>query len=99
MPTKKDANENLEVKQGQGAKHLHTPKDDLKLRNSPRLFSEMVSDLTEDQKKWVQKIGFGRLLDFSLELIPANLAYNDFQIFDPNTVSLNLKNELIPIME
>ena len=78
---------------------MHTPKDDLKLRNSPRLFSEMISDLTEDQKKWVERTGFGRLLDFTLELIPANLAYNVFQIFDPNTVSLNLNNELIPIME
>ena len=59
----------------------------------------MISDLTEDQKKWVERTGFGRLLDFTLELIPANLAYNVFQIFDPNTVSLNLNNELIPIME
>ncbi|XP_063940991.1 uncharacterized protein LOC135149349 [Daucus carota subsp. sativus] len=59
----------------------------------------MVYDLTEEQKNWVRSTGLGPLLDFSLEMIPGNLAYNIFQIFDPNTVSLNLKNQIVYITE
>lgn len=89
----------MKDQRAEGAKHLHRAKDELRLRNSPRLFSQMVYDLTEEQKNWVRSTGLGPLLDFSLEMIPGNLAYNIFQIFDPNTVSLNLKNQIVYITE
>ncbi|KAL1811232.1 hypothetical protein ACET3Z_021297 [Daucus carota] len=76
----------------EGAKHLNSPKDEVKLRVSPRILSEMIFNLTQEQRKWVQRSGFGLLFNFELEMLPAKLAYNVLQIFDHNSVSLKLKN-------
>ncbi|XP_063938839.1 uncharacterized protein LOC108199282 isoform X2 [Daucus carota subsp. sativus] len=83
----------------EGAKHFNRPKDEVKLRVSPRILSEMIFKLTEEQRKWVQRSGFGLLFNFELEMLPAKLAYNVLQIFDHNLVSLKLKNNDIQITE
>ncbi|KAK1379916.1 hypothetical protein POM88_026660 [Heracleum sosnowskyi] len=36
-----------------GAIHFNKAKDEMKIRNSPRLFNEMVYYLSEEQKKWI----------------------------------------------
>lgn len=59
----------------------------------------MVYYLSDEQKQWVKKSGFEEVLDFCLEMIPGKLAYNIFQIFDKNSVSLKLKDETIKITE
>ena len=59
----------------------------------------MIYFLTPEQKKWVRRTGFGLLLDFQLEMLPAKLAYNVLQIFDHNKVSLKLKDDDIEIQE
>ena len=59
----------------------------------------MIYFLTPEQRQWVRRTGFGFLLDFQLEMLPAKLAYNVLQIFDHNTVSLKLKNNDIDITE
>lgn len=63
------------------------------------MFSEMVYYLSEEQRKWVRDSGFENLQEFCLEWLPSKLAYNIFQIFDHNSVSLRLKNTEIPITE
>ena len=78
---------------------MNSPKDEVKLRVSPRILSEMIFKLTEEQRKWVQRSGFGLLFNFELEMLPAKLAYNVLQIFDHNLVSLKLKNNDIQITE
>ncbi|XP_063940339.1 uncharacterized protein LOC135149228 isoform X2 [Daucus carota subsp. sativus] len=83
----------------EGAKHFNRTKDEVKLRVSPRILSEMIFNLTEEQRKWVQRSGFGLLFNFELEMLPAKLAYNVLQIFDHNSVTLKLKNKDIQITE
>ncbi|WOG82045.1 hypothetical protein DCAR_0101204 [Daucus carota subsp. sativus] len=83
----------------EGAKHLNVRKDEVKLRVSPRILSEMIFHLTDEQRKWVHRSGFGLLLNFELEMLPAKLAYNVLQIFDHNSVSLKLKSLDIQITE
>ncbi|KAK1359980.1 hypothetical protein POM88_044454 [Heracleum sosnowskyi] len=41
------------MKETEGAMHINKAKDEMKIRNSPRLFSEMVYYLLEEQKKWI----------------------------------------------
>nr|XP_017225085.1 PREDICTED: uncharacterized protein LOC108201304 [Daucus carota subsp. sativus] len=83
----------------EGAKHLNVRKDEVKLRVSPRILSEMIFHLKDEQRKWVHRSGFGLLLNFELEMLPAKLAYNVLQIFDHNSVSLKLKSLDIQITE
>uniref|UniRef100_A0A164V7W4 Uncharacterized protein n=1 Tax=Daucus carota subsp. sativus TaxID=79200 RepID=A0A164V7W4_DAUCS len=83
----------------EGAKHINKQKDEVKLRVSPRLFSEVIYFLTPEQRKWVQKAGFSLLLEFQLEMLPAKLSYNVLQIFDHNSVSLKIKDKEINITE
>ncbi|WOG92982.1 hypothetical protein DCAR_0312261 [Daucus carota subsp. sativus] len=52
----------------------------------------MIFHLKDEQRKWVHRSGFGLLLNFELEMLPAKLAYNVLQIFDHNSVSLKLKS-------
>ncbi|KAK1394107.1 hypothetical protein POM88_013163 [Heracleum sosnowskyi] len=59
----------------------------------------MVYYLSDDQKQWVRNSGFEPLLYFCLEMLPGKLAYNIFQIFDHNSVSLRLKNATISITD
>ncbi|KAL1831426.1 hypothetical protein ACET3Z_001077 [Daucus carota] len=88
-----------DVQKQEGAKHINKEKDEVKIRISPRHLYEMIYFLTPEQKKWVRRTGFGLLLDFQLEMLPAKLAYNVLQIFDHNTVSLKLKDNDIEIQE
>ncbi|WOH14890.1 hypothetical protein DCAR_0934418 [Daucus carota subsp. sativus] len=59
----------------------------------------MIFHLKDEQRKWVHRSGFGLLLNFELEMLPAKLAYNVLQIFDHNSVSLKLKSLDIQITE
>lgn len=67
-------------------------KDSAKIRNSPRLLSEMVYYLSDDQKDWVKKSGFEALLDFKLEMLPSKLASKVLQVFDHISVSLRIEH-------
>ncbi|KAK1395430.1 hypothetical protein POM88_014486 [Heracleum sosnowskyi] len=81
------------------ARHINRAKEHVKIRNSPRLLSEMLYFLTEEQKQWVRRSGFGELLGFELEMLPGPFAYNILQIFEHNSVSLRLSNGEIIITE
>ncbi|KAK1350216.1 hypothetical protein POM88_054699 [Heracleum sosnowskyi] len=83
----------------QVVKQLNRAKKHVKIRNSPRLLSEMLYCLTEEQKQWAKDNGFGQLLAFDLELLPGQFAYNVLQIFEHNSVSLRLSNGQINIRE
>ena len=83
----------------QGPTHINRTKSEMKIRNSPRILSQMIDSLTEEQREWVKDAGFESLLEFDLVMIPTKLAYNVFQIFEHNSVSLKLKDEAIPIVE
>ncbi|KAL8113775.1 hypothetical protein AgCh_020900 [Apium graveolens] len=69
------------------------------IRNSPRLFSEVVFHLSDDQKKWVEKAGFGALLDFDLEMIPSKLSSKIVQAFDHKSVMIEIEKGNIEITE
>ncbi|KAL8156607.1 hypothetical protein AgCh_001625 [Apium graveolens] len=69
------------------------------IRNSPRLFSEVVFHLPDDQKKWVEKSGFGALLDFDLKMIPSKLSSKVVQAFDHKSVMIEIEKGNIEIIE
>ncbi|KAL8089260.1 hypothetical protein AgCh_038887 [Apium graveolens] len=69
------------------------------IRNSPRLFSEVLFHLSDDQKKWVEKCGFGALLDFDLEMIPPKLSSKVVQAFDHKSVMIEIEKGNIEITE
>lgn len=59
----------------------------------------MLYCLTKEQRQWVRDAGFGKLLEFDLEMLPGPFAYNVLQIFEYNSVSLRLSNGDINIRE
>ncbi|KAK1393863.1 hypothetical protein POM88_012919 [Heracleum sosnowskyi] len=63
-----------------------------KIRNSPRLFNEMVYFLSDEQKAWVTKAGFEPLLGFDLEMVPSKLANKVVHVFDHKSVSLRIEH-------
>ncbi|KAK1359096.1 hypothetical protein POM88_043570 [Heracleum sosnowskyi] len=70
-----------------------------KIRNSPSNLTEMISGLSEQQKVWVRKTGFGHLLNFSMGKIPHRLAYHVFNSFDSMSLTLKLPNSSIQITD
>lgn len=70
-----------------------------KLRNSPANLTTMISGLSEEQKEWIRKTGFGPLLDFTLDKIPNRLAYDVLKSFDQVTQSLKLPNGTLQLTE
>ena len=77
--------------------HINKGKELVKIRNSPRILSEMIYYLNEDQRQWVKNSGFEQILDFNLELLPAKLAYNVLQVFNHNNISVKIRNGNINI--
>ncbi|KAK1401976.1 hypothetical protein POM88_001581 [Heracleum sosnowskyi] len=69
------------------------------IRNSPRLFSELVYYLSDVQKTWVIQSGFESLLAFDLEMIPSKLASKVVEAFDHTSVSIGIENGRIYITE
>ncbi|KAK1357687.1 hypothetical protein POM88_050943 [Heracleum sosnowskyi] len=63
------------------------------VRASPHIFSEIVSQMSETQKKWVSSAGFGPLLSFVLKKIPQTIATNSVWWFDYDNSILNLWDE------
>uniref|UniRef100_A0A164YJH4 Ubiquitin-like protease family profile domain-containing protein n=1 Tax=Daucus carota subsp. sativus TaxID=79200 RepID=A0A164YJH4_DAUCS len=106
-------NEKVEKKRKFGYKKPRKPIDEEKvaaiaarklnttarIRNSPRLLTEMLFFLTEDQKNWVKKSAFRNLLDFKLEMLPSKIASKVLQSFDHYSVSLEIKSGKIDITE
>ncbi|KAK1371106.1 hypothetical protein POM88_037198 [Heracleum sosnowskyi] len=70
-----------------------------KIRNSPRLLSDMICALSDEQMQWVKDVGFGSLLDFELVEMPQRLAYKIIEAFDEKTCRLILKRGDIEINE
>lgn len=68
-----------------------------KIRNSPSNLMEMISGLSDKQKEWVRKTGFGHLLGFALGKIPHRLAYHVLQLFDASNKCINLPDGSIQI--
>ncbi|KAK1400807.1 hypothetical protein POM88_000412 [Heracleum sosnowskyi] len=81
------------------AKNLTEIHKKVVIRNSPRLFSEMVFHLTDEQKTWVISSGFEELLKFDLEMIPSKLSSKIVQAFDHTSVSIAIENGRIYINE
>ena len=59
----------------------------------------MIHHMSQEQKVWVRKTGFGQILDFKLEMLPGPIAYNVMQIFQKESVSLELRNGRINIFD
>lgn len=59
----------------------------------------MISNLSDEQKQWVNDTGFGSLLNFNLQKLPLRLAYNIFKSFDAASRSLNIASGIIPITD
>ncbi|KAK1359789.1 hypothetical protein POM88_044263 [Heracleum sosnowskyi] len=70
-----------------------------KSRNSPRILSDMICALSEEQQQWVRDVGFGNLLVFELVEMPQRLAYKIIEAFDERTCSLTMKKGDIEITE
>lgn len=60
----------------EAAKHLNSIKKSVKIDNCPRLLSEVLCSLSEEQKNWVKENGFRDLLELDLEMLPGKFSYN-----------------------
>lgn len=70
-----------------------------KIRNSPRLLSDMIASLSDDQKQWVRDAGFESLLHFELVEMPQRLAYKILEVYDEKSCNLLIKRGDIQITE
>ncbi|KAL8119180.1 uncharacterized protein LOC141724157 isoform X2 [Apium graveolens] len=71
--------------------------DKFRIRNSPNTLTDMVTNLSEQQKQWVRTTGFRHLLDFRLEKIPHRLACSVLEAFDAQNCLLKLQSENVAI--
>lgn len=65
----------------------------------PEIFSDTIAAFNQNQKEWVNKTGFGELLNFKMGRYPHRLGYDIVESFDKSTSSLVLKNGSIEISE
>ena len=70
-----------------------------KIRNSPRLLTDMIYALSDKQQEWVRDAGFETLLNFELVEIPQRLSYKVLEAFDDRSCRLILKRGDIEITE
>ncbi|KAK1395320.1 hypothetical protein POM88_014376 [Heracleum sosnowskyi] len=71
----------------------------VKIRNSPRVFTNMIDALSDKQEEWVKKAGFKNLLHFELFEIPQRLSYKVVEAFDEKHCKLILKKGDIDVTE
>ena len=64
----------------------------LRTRTSPNVLYETLKNLSEQQKKDVEEIGLGCLLEMKLDGIPSQMGYYVVDNFDPANMRLKLKN-------
>lgn len=62
----------------------------LQKKNSPKIFTDLVKDLSDEQKNWVQRTGFGPLLNFKSSRYRHRLGYKIIESFDPVSCTLKL---------
>lgn len=70
-----------------------------KIRISPKVLSEIISSLSQEQQTWVRNAGFGSLLYFNLGGLPQRLAFKVLQAFDDASCMLKIQNGNIKITE
>src|SRR4051812_27363116 len=58
-----------------------------------------VDSLSNDQRKWVKDAGFGDLLDFSITIIPYEVAYKLLWTVNTNELAIKLDNKTIDISD
>ncbi|KAK1391077.1 hypothetical protein POM88_019255 [Heracleum sosnowskyi] len=84
-----------QVKEGEknGKKKMGKKEDEIaKIRNSPRVFTDMRNSLSDKQREWVIRADFGNLLPFDLVEMPPRLAYKILESFNDMTCILVLQN-------
>ena len=64
---------------------------------SPGIMTDVLSSLSNEQRKWVSQTGFTDILDFRMGVYTHNLGYNVVQAFDNENCSLHLQAGKIEI--
>src|SRR5436189_1336370 len=69
------------------------------VRVSTKNLIQAVDSLTNDQRKWVEDTGFGDLLDFTITIIPHDVACKLLWMVDTNELAIKLDDKTIQISE
>ncbi|KAL1802657.1 hypothetical protein ACET3Z_031304 [Daucus carota] len=64
---------------------------------SPGIMTDVLSSLSNEQRKWVSQTGFADILDFRMGVYTHNLGYNVVRAFDNENCSLHLQAGKIEI--
>lgn len=67
------------------------------MRCAPFNIIEAIKEMTDQEKKWVEEMGFGSILRMSISTIPTRLAYWLVMNYDANLNELNMGNHIVKI--
>ncbi|KAK1430004.1 hypothetical protein QVD17_12424 [Tagetes erecta] len=69
----------------------------LRTRSSPKALWEGIKVLSDDQRKAVKSMGFGRLLSFNVNGVPGGLAFYVVDKLDTKTMSIEIESGSVSI--
>src|SRR4051812_5114168 len=69
------------------------------VRVSTKTLIQAVDSLTNEQREWVKQSGFGDLLDFTITIIPHDVACKLLWMVDTNELAIKLDEKTIQISE
>lgn len=78
---------------------MNGKKDQIFIRLQPKIFTDTIRILSDEQRKWVRSTGFGSLLSFEMEKYPKSILKILVSSYDPDTSSLNIKEKNFIVTE
>ena len=71
----------------------------LSIRSTTKIFMTVKRTLRPNQKKWIEEIGLGSILDLNVDIIPSRLAYGIVDNFDTENMEIRTTNGVIKVNE
>lgn len=65
----------------------------------PELLSEVLLFLTEEQKEWIKKTGFGSVLMFRTNDYPTDISYMLLKCYEPESSAINFHGQILKFGE
>src|SRR3954469_18074094 len=69
------------------------------VRVATKTLIQAIDSLTNEQREWVKQSGFGDLLDFTITIIPHDVACKLLWMVDTNELAIKLDEKTIQIIE
>ncbi|KAJ9555287.1 LOW QUALITY PROTEIN: hypothetical protein OSB04_009901 [Centaurea solstitialis] len=91
---------------GNFAQHLQAPESSflfkfpsLNVRTTPKPLYEAIQNLSEEQKKCIEDMGFGNLLDMKMDGVVGRIAFAVIEKFDVESMEINFERKKIIVNE